>query len=74
MEVVAVEGQSKGDDQSPKSNDGIHVLHVVTLKDDNSTHVEVNYKGKRLSVWKVVVPLGRLKRSNIGMLQTDECR
>jgi len=62
IEVVAVEGQNKSD-QTPRLNDGIHVLHVAALDDQNSTHMRVDLHGKRLSVWKVVVPLGRVKDS-----------
>ncbi|KAF8440149.1 TRAPP trafficking subunit Trs65-domain-containing protein [Terfezia claveryi] len=57
MEVVAVEGQSKSE-QTSRPNDGIHVLHVATLDDQNSTRIRVDFHGKYLSVWKVVVPLG----------------
>ena len=58
IEVVAVEGQTKSE-QTPRPNDGIHVLHVATLDDQNSTRIGVDFHGKRLSIWKVVVPLGR---------------
>jgi len=58
IEVVAVEGQSRSE-QTSRPNDGIHVLHVATLDDQNSTRIRVDFHGKRLSVWKVVVPLGR---------------
>ena len=57
IEVVAVEGQSRSETSKP--NDGIHVLHVATLDDQNSTRIRIDFHGKRLSVWKVVVPLGR---------------
>lgn len=58
IEVVAVEGQSKSE-STTRPNEGIHVLHIAAISDENSTRFEVDNHGRRLSVWKVVVPLGR---------------
>lgn len=62
IEVVAVEGQDKTD-QTSRPNDGIHILHVAVLDEQNSTRTEVDFHDKRLSIWKVVVPLGRHENS-----------
>ena len=53
--MVAVEGHNKSE-STTRSND---VLHIAAINDENSTHFEVDNYGRRLSIWKVVVPLGR---------------
>ena len=58
IEVVAVEGHNKSE-PTARSNEGIHVLHIAAINDENSTRFEADNHGRRLSIWKVVVPLGR---------------
>ncbi|KAF8476046.1 TRAPP trafficking subunit Trs65-domain-containing protein, partial [Kalaharituber pfeilii] len=58
LEVVAVEGQNKLQEQNSKPNEGIHVLYEAILNEENSAPVLLNYNGRRLSTWKIMVPLG----------------